>query len=143
MVYNYLTKEEKILSLVYVTNYEISPDDNIQKKQFEVLKFLWDNYIKECDYYPFVKVINNKIYTIDWRYCCDTIKEQINYRTEKYLEILKVLIKELSKIYNPEYSQLVFVEKFTTFFDHWMNMDPEEFIDAFNDPFFLNRFLDN
>ncbi len=41
MLLNYLTKEEKISSFVYITNHELSPDENIQKKQLIQNKKKW------------------------------------------------------------------------------------------------------
>ena len=50
MPLTYLRKEEKLVSLLYVAKNELSSNKVIQDKQYEVLKYFWNNYIHECDY---------------------------------------------------------------------------------------------
>lgn len=88
-----LKKEEKIRSLVYVTNNELSSDEIIKKKQFEMLAVLWQYYIKECDYSYIVRTKKtdkyNIIYTFDWPdkmnlTNLDMLLGEFAYRTERY-----------------------------------------------------------
>ena len=47
MPLTYLTQEEKLRSLIYISNHELSSDVNVQNKQYEILRVFWDNYIKK------------------------------------------------------------------------------------------------
>ena len=79
MPLTYLTNNEKFRSLMYVSNNEISSDADVKKKQYEILGVFWRNYIKENDYYPYVRIIEDKkygiVYTFDW--ACEDSKNQI------------------------------------------------------------------
>ena len=70
MPLTYLSQEEKLRSLIYVSNHELSSDVNVQNKQYEVLRVFWNNYIKECDYFPFARTFKHvkygRVYTFDW-----------------------------------------------------------------------------
>ena len=46
MPYTFLTDDEKLTSLLYVSNNELSSDTNIQNKQQEVIKIFLENYIQ-------------------------------------------------------------------------------------------------
>ena len=94
MVYTKLNNTEKISSLLLASKC-LSTNKDIQFKQQEVLKFFFKNYIKECNYFPFIKISRGDqcyIYMIDWQYdgCklsveqCERIKQEIDYRTKKY-----------------------------------------------------------
>lgn len=65
-----LKKEEKIRSLIYFTNHELSQDKTIENKQFEMLAVLWQYSIKECDYSYIVNIKKtskyNIVYTFYW-----------------------------------------------------------------------------
>ncbi len=45
-----LSKEEKLSALIYVYNEELAKDEIIKKKQLEMLRFMWESYIKGCPY---------------------------------------------------------------------------------------------
>ena len=152
MSLTYLTQEEKLRSLIYVSNYELSSDINVQNKQYEVLRVFWNNYIKECDYFPFTRTFKHvkygRVYTFNWDIKkltieeCDKLLEEFTYRNEKYLEIMESLIAELSKVHYPSLKQLMFVNNFTTYFNEWMIKDPEEYVDMFNNKFYMNRLFE-
>ena len=152
MPLTYLTQEEKLRSLIYVSNYELSSDVNVQNKQYEVLKVFWNNYIKECDYFPLTRAFKHekygRVYTFDWDIKkltieeCDKLLEEFTYRNEKYLEITEALIVELSKVHYPSLNQLMFVNNFTTYYNDWMIKDPEEYVDMFNNKFYMNRLFE-
>ena len=101
-----LTKEEKIRSLIYVTNNELSTCDIIQKKQWEMLEVLWSYYIKECDYsYSGIKILKtdkyNIVYTYDWPHemnltNLDILFNEFVHRTEQYKRIYNALKTELN-----------------------------------------------
>ena len=144
-----LTQEEKFRSLMYVSNNELSSDTNVQNKQFEILRVFWNNYIKECDYFPYVRTFKHdkygRVYTFDWDVKkltieeCNRLLKEFNYRNEKYIEITSVLINELSKIHYPSLKELRFVNGFTKYHHDWMIKNPEEYIDMFNNKFYLER----
>ena len=149
MPLTYLTQEDKLRSLIYVSNYELSPNVNVQNKQFEVLKVFWNNYIKECDYFPYVRTFKHekygRIYTFDWDIKkldideCNRLINEFNYRNEKYVEITQVLLNELSRIHYPSLVELRFVNDFTKIHNDWMIKDPEEYVDMFNNKYYLGR----
>ena len=149
MPLTYLSQEEKLRSLIYVSNHELSSDVNLQNKQYEILKVFWNNYVKECDYFPFARTFKHekygRVYTFNWDIKkltieeCDKLLEEFTYRNEKYLEITEALIYELSKVHYPSLNQLMFVNNFTTYYDDWMIKDPEEYADMFNNKFYMNR----
>ena len=103
----------------------------LQNKQYEILRVFWDNYIKECDYFPFARTFKHvkygRVYTINWDIKkltieeCNSLLKEINYRNEKHIEIIKALINELVKLHYPSLNQLKFVNNFTTYYDDWMN----------------------
>ena len=62
MPYTYLTADEKLRSLLYVSNNEFSSNTSIQNKQQEVIKIFLENYIQECDYHPYTQKIKHKKY---------------------------------------------------------------------------------
>lgn len=143
-----LKKEEKIRSLVYVTKNEISSNEIIEKKQFEILEIFWKYYIKECDYSYIARVLNhdgNCIYTFDWpekmdltnldRLLCEFV-----YRTESYLQIHKVLHNEINKC-RPTLSQQKFVENFIKYYEDWWTYDSEYFLNVYNNSFQLDEFI--
>ena len=70
MPLTYLSQEEKLRSLINVSNHELSSDVNVQNKQYEILKLFWNNYIRECDYFPFAKTFKHakygRVYTFNW-----------------------------------------------------------------------------
>ena len=152
MPLTYLTQEEKLRSLIYVSNHELSSDVNVQNKQYEILRVFWNNYIKECDYFPFTRTFKHekygRVYTFDWDIKkltiedCNRLLKEINYRNEKYLEITKALIFELSKVHYPSLNQLKFVNNFTTYYDDWMIKDPDEYSYMFNNKFYMNRLFE-
>ena len=147
MSLTYLSQEEKLRSLIYVSNHDLSSDINIQNKQYEILRIFWNNYIKECDYFPYVRILkyeNYKVYTFDWDTSltieeCDRLIKEFSYRNEKYIMITKVLINELSKVNYPSLFQLKLVNGFTEIFENWMIKDPEEYVDMFNSKYYLNN----
>ena len=149
MPLTYLSQEDKLRSLIYVSNYELSPNTIVQNKQFEVLKVFWNNYIKECDYFPYVRTFKHekygRVYTFDWDIKnltvkeCDSLLNEFNYRNEKYIEITTVLINELAKVHYPSLKELRFVNGFTKYHYDWMIKDPEEYVDMFNNKFYLDR----
>ena len=149
MPLTYLSQEDKLRSLIYVSNYELSPNIIVQNKQFEVLKVFWNNYIKECDYFPYVRIFKHekygRVYTFDWDIKklsveeCHRLLKEFNYRNEKYIEITSALIDELAKVHYPSLKELRFVNKFTSYHDDWMIKNPEEYVDMFNNKFYLDR----
>ena len=152
MPLTYLSQEEKLRSLIYVSNHELSSDVNVQNKQYKILRAFWNNYVKECDYFPFARTFNHekygRVYTFDWDIKkltieeCDKLLEEFTYRNEKYLEIMESLIAELSKVHYPSLNQLMFVNNFTTYYNDWMIKDPEEYVDMFNNKFYMNRLFE-
>lgn len=149
MPLTYLTQEEKLKSLIYVSNNELASDIRVQNKQFEVLRLFWNNYIKECDYFPYVRTFKHvkygRVYTFDWNIQnltveeCNRLLNEFNYRNEKYIEITNVLINELAKAHYPSLYELRFVNGFTKYHDDWMIKDLEEYVDMFNNKFYLDR----
>lgn len=86
-----------------------------------------------------------RVYTFDWNIKnltieeCDKLLKEFKYRNEKYIEITTVLINELAKIHYPSLKELRFVNGFTKYHDDWMIKDPEEYVDMFNNKFYLDR----
>ena len=152
MPLTYLSQEEKLRSLIYVSNNELASDINVQNRQYEILRVFWNNYVKECDYFPFTKTFKHekygRVYTFNWNIKkltieeCDKLLEEFTYRNEKYLDIMEALIAELSKIHYPSLNQLMFVNNFTTYFNEWMIKDPEEYVDMFNNKLSMNRLFE-
>ena len=131
----------------------LSTNKDIQFKQQEVLKFFFKNYIKECNYFPFIKISRGDqcyIYMIDWQYdgCklsveqCERIKQEIEYRTKKYKKIIKTLTDELAKIHHPTNEQLLFVQYFSSQLDTWMIYDSDEYIKMFYDKYYLKALFE-
>ena len=120
-----LTNTEKLASFIYIANHELSTDKNIKDKQYEVLRKFLASYIKEYDYFSharnFVREKYSKVYTPNWNINnltieeCDRILSEINYRTQKYKDILKALIDELAKTQRPTGNQLKYVDCFTKY----------------------------
>ena len=152
MPFTYLTNNEKLISLLYIASHELSSDVEVQNKQYQVIKYFFDNYIKECDYYPFDKIYKQenkdgkieRIYTLDWEHIkklkkeeafklCDKLIEEIEYRNKKYIDITKVLIDELAKTLRATREQLMYVHDFTRLHEDWMIKDPEEYIEMYYD----------
>ena len=149
MIFTKLNKTEKINSLLYEAKH-LSKDIDIQNKQYEVLKYFLNNYIKECDYFPFTRIIKTevgKVYTLIWDYDgkklsidqCDRLQSEIEYRTMKYKKITKTLIDELAKVYNPLWEQLIFVKDFSYLLENWMIYDSEDYIKMFHNKFYLKE----
>ena len=155
-----LTNKEKIISLLYMAK-TVSSDIEVQNKQYQIIQIFLDNFIKECDYYPFVNIIRRRqpngkgleiIYTLNWQIKdlskeealkeCDRLIEEFEYRNKKYIDITKVLIDELVKTRRPTREQLIYVQDFTRLHEDWMIKDPEEYIDMYHDNFYLERLIE-
>ena len=133
-----LTNKEKIISLLYIARNELATDIEVQNKQYQIIQTFLDNFIKECDYFPFVNIIRRRsfaqkrqpqgkgleiIYTLNWQIKnlskeealkeCDRLMEEFEYRNKKYIDITKVLIDELAKTRRPTREQLTYIQDFT------------------------------
>ena len=149
-VFNILTKEEKIRSLIYVTNNELSTNDIIQKKQWEMLEVLWTFYIKDCDYsYSGVRVLKtdkyNIVYTYDWPAemnltNLDRLLSEFVYRTEQYKQIYNALKTEFIKS-KPTIHQEKFMYNFMSIFEDWFTHDVEDFVNMYDNKYFLDNII--
>ena len=82
-----------------------------KNKQYKILRAFWNNYVKECDYFPYARTFKHekygRVYTFDWDIKkltieeCDRLLQEFTYRNEKYIEITEALIVELSKVHYP------------------------------------------
>ena len=149
MPFTNLKKEEKVRSLIYVTNHELSSDKIIEKKQWEMLDVLWKYYIKECDYSYIVRVFRtdkyNVVYTFDWPSQMtltnlDMLLSEFAYRTEQYKKIYDALHEEYNKG-RPSDAQTKLVYNFIEYFDAWWTYDVEEFIDMYHSKYWLDNFV--
>jgi hypothetical protein len=141
MSFTHLKREEKIRSLIYVTNHEVGTsfsDKIIKKKQWEMLDVLWKYYIKECDYSYIAKAIRtdkyNLVYPFVWPdkmslTSLDMLLSEFIYCTEQYKKIYDVLHEDYSKG-RPTDAQTKLVYNFTEYFPDWWIYDAEEFSDV-------------
>jgi len=144
--FNTLTKEEKIRSLIYVTNNELSINDIIQKKQWEMLEVLWSFYIKQCDYsYSGVRILktdkHNIIYTFDWPSemnleNLDILLNEFVYRTVQFKQIANTLNIELNKC-RSTLEQEKFIYNFMSIFEDWFTYEPNDFVNLFHNEHLL------
>ena len=150
MSFTYLKKEEKIRSLIYVTNNELSKDKIIQNKQLELLEILWKYYIHECDYSFILNIRKidrfNIVYTYDWPdemnlTNLDRLLSEFVYRTEIFLQINKALHDEMNKTCRPTVYQQKFVYNFTKYYEDWFTYDVDYFLTMYKSKYLLNEFI--
>ena len=151
MVFTYLNQKEKIRSLLYVANNELSSNIDIQNKQYEILKFFWNNYIKQCDYFPFARQIDTDegiVYTLVWHSAgkkltierCEELKREVEARNKKYKNNLLAMTEELAKV-NPSWEQLKFIKGYINYLPNWMVHDPEDYVKMFHDKYYLKMLI--
>jgi len=149
-LFNTLTKEEKIRSLIYVTNNELSTNNIIQKKQWEMLEVLWTFYIKDCDYsYSGVRVMKtdkyNIVHTYEWPAemnltNLDRLLSEFVSRTEQYKQIYNALETEFNNC-RPTIDQEKFMYNFMSMFEDWFTYEPDDFVSMYNNKYFLNNIV--
>jgi hypothetical protein len=150
MTFTNFNNEEKIRSLIYITNYELSLDEIIEKKQWQMLDILWKQYIKECDYSYIVRAVRtetyNVIYTFIWpdNMTLDALElllSEFVYRTEQYKKIKCALHEELKNTLKPTEAQQSLVDEFMTYFEDWWTYEVEDFIKMYHTKCWLDNFV--
>lgn len=150
MLFTNLKEEEKIRSLIYVTNHDVgklSSDKTIEKKQWEMLDVLWKYYIKECDYKFIVNKMKtdkyNIVYTFIWPDKMtltelDLLLGEFVYRTEQYKKIMLSLNECKGR---QTLAQQKFISNFIEYFDDWFTYDVEDFVSIYNNKYYLDNLV--
>ena len=132
--YTYLNDEEKLESLVYMSEHTMTSKEELRGKEIEIMGVFLDNFMKESDYDKltafYVKVDQGVCY-IEWvpdhpwlEYYGNGIKSFIDHM-EKYKALSKVIKEKVSSLRHPTPFQINFQVNFPKYVDHWWMMDKE------------------
>jgi len=132
--YIYLNDEEKLQSLVYMSEHMMFSGEELREKEIEIMEVFLENFIKESDYEKltiFTVKFNQGVYYIEWAsdhpdksYYDNGIKNFIHHM-EKYKAISKAITKKVSSLKYPNSFQLDLQVNFPKYVDYWWMHDVE------------------
>ena len=103
--FTYFNDEEKLETLVYMSEHRLSDDEKLQNKQIEIIGIFLEYSIKECDYEGmtcFEVEKKSGVYCFEWmndhpsmQYYEEGLREIIE-PTDKYISIVGAIGKKMS-----------------------------------------------
>ena len=134
--YTYLNDEEKLQSLVYMSEHMMVSGEELREK-IEIMGVFLENFIKESDYEKLTVLsvkFNQGVYYIEWtpdhpciEYYDNGIKNFIEHM-EKYKAISKAITNKVSSLRYPNSFQLDFRVNFPKYVDYWWTKDEESML---------------
>ena len=132
--YTYLNHEEKLQSVVYMSEHMMVSREELREKEIEIMEVFLENFIKESDYDKltiFSVKFNQGVYYIEWASDCPCIEYYDNGiknfidHMEKYKAISKAITKKVSSLKYPNSFQLDLQVNFPKYVDYWWMHDVE------------------